>query len=136
VLSIAPLRLGDCPSFYRPRGGSLQASHAVLATCDGVAYSAAKWTAVLANPASGGTSWHALYPSRSGFEGGCVGVARSVAARVLIRGCCCREAVRGTAAGVAMSRRRSLPQRRRWRCSARDGVVMAGMAAQGRWRRR
>jgi hypothetical protein len=30
----------------------------------------------------------------------------------------------------------TLPQRRGWRCSARDGVVMAGVAAQGRWRRR
>jgi hypothetical protein len=78
----------DYPSFYRPRGGSLQACRAVLATCDGVDYSVAEWTVVLANPASGGTSWRALYPSRSGFEGGGVGVASSVAARVLIRGCC------------------------------------------------
>jgi hypothetical protein len=37
---------------------------------------------------------------------------------------------------VAASCRPALPQRRGWRCSARDGVVMAGMAAQGRWRRR
>jgi hypothetical protein len=29
-----------------------------------------EWTAVLANLASGGASWHALYPPRSGFEGG------------------------------------------------------------------
>jgi hypothetical protein len=38
--------------------------------------------------------------------------------------------------GVAASCRPTLPQCRGWRCSSRDGVVMAGMAAQGRWRRR
>jgi hypothetical protein len=64
--------------------------------------------AVLANLASGRVS------SRSSFEGGGVGVARSVAARVRTRGCRCREAVRGTVAGVAASHRRTLPQRRGW----------------------
>jgi hypothetical protein len=42
---------------------------------------------VLVNLASGGTSWRALYPSRSGFEGGSVGVARLVVIRTLARGC-------------------------------------------------
>jgi hypothetical protein len=37
---------------------------------------------------------------------------------------------------MAASCRPVTPQRRGWRCSARDGVVMAGMAAQGQWRRR
>jgi hypothetical protein len=42
-----------------------------------------------------------------------------------------------TTAGVAASCRLVLPQRRGWRWSARDGVVVAGMAAQDRrWRRR
>jgi hypothetical protein len=34
---------------------------------------------------------------------------------------------------VAASCHLVLPQRRGWRCSARDGVAVAGMAAQGRW---
>jgi hypothetical protein len=54
------------PPFYRPREGSLQACHAVLATCDGMTYSAAEETAVLENLASGGASWRDLYPSRRG----------------------------------------------------------------------
>jgi hypothetical protein len=32
-------------------------------------------------------SWRALFPSRSGFEGGHVGISRLVAARALTRGC-------------------------------------------------
>jgi hypothetical protein len=38
--------------------------------------------------------------------------------------------------GVAASYRSALPQRWGWHCSVRDGVVMAGMVAQGRWRQR
>jgi hypothetical protein len=37
---------------------------------------------------------------------------------------------------VAVSCRPVLPQCRGWRCSTRDGVGTAGMAAQGRWRQR
>jgi hypothetical protein len=37
---------------------------------------------------------------------------------------------------VAASYRPALPQRRGWHYSARDGVVIVGMVAQGRWRRR
>jgi hypothetical protein len=59
----------------------------VLATCDGMAYSAAEWTTVLANFASGGASWRALYPSRSGFKGGGIGSFYSVVVRTLTRGC-------------------------------------------------
>jgi hypothetical protein len=55
---------------------------------------------------------------------------------VLTRGCSRREAVRGTTAGVAVSCCCALPQRRGWHCSARDGIVTTGIAAQGRWRRR
>jgi hypothetical protein len=40
------------------------------------------------------------------------------------------------AGDVATSCRPGLPQHRRWCCSAGDGGVAAGMAAQGRWRRR
>jgi hypothetical protein len=136
VLSVVPLRPGDRPSFYRPRRRQFTGvphcfiyvwRHSVqccgVDSCPG---ESCFWR----------TSWRVLYPSRSGLEGGGVGVTRSVAARTLIRGCRWREAVRGTAAGVATSRRRALPQRRGWRCSGRDGVVMAGVSAQDRQRRR
>jgi hypothetical protein len=46
--------------------------------------SVVEYTVVLVNLASGGTSWRALYPSNNDFEGSGGGVARSVAARVLI----------------------------------------------------
>jgi hypothetical protein len=129
----SPPQQGDCPSFYTPRGGSLQACHAVLATCDGMAYSAAEETAVLVNLASRGASWRALYPSRSGFEGGAVEISRLVVVRTLTWGSSWQEAVGRTAAGVEVSCRPVTPQRRGWRCSAWDGVMMAGMAAQDRW---
>jgi hypothetical protein len=54
-------------------------------------------------------------------RGGGVEVARSRVVRVGIRGCHWHEAVQGTLVGVAVSRRRILPQRRVWWCSARDG---------------
>jgi hypothetical protein len=50
-------------------------------------YSATEQTAVLANLASGGASWRALYLSRSGFEGGGVGASRLVVVHTLTRGC-------------------------------------------------
>jgi hypothetical protein len=88
---------------------------------------------VLANLASGKASWRALYPPRSGFEGGGVRSSSLVVVCTLTRGCGWRETVRCTAAGVAASCRPVVPQRRGWCCSARDGVVVEGMAAQGRW---
>jgi hypothetical protein len=45
-------------------------------------YSVVELTAVLVNLASSRASWRVLYASRSGFEGGGVGVACLVAARV------------------------------------------------------
>jgi hypothetical protein len=42
---------------------------------------------VLANLASGGASWRALCPPRSGFEGGGVEVFRGVVVCTLTRGC-------------------------------------------------
>jgi hypothetical protein len=50
-------------------------------------YNIVEWTTFLANPTSGRASWRALYPSRSGFEGGGVGASRSVVVRTLTRGC-------------------------------------------------
>jgi hypothetical protein len=35
-----PPRLGDCPSFYRPRRSQFTSCHAILSTCGGIAYSA------------------------------------------------------------------------------------------------
>jgi hypothetical protein len=135
-LSSSPLRPGDCPSFYRPRRSSLQACRTVLAMCNGMAYSATEWTTVLANPASGGASWCALCPPKSGFEGGGVEIFRWVVVHTLTRGCGWREDVGRTAAGVAVSCCLVPPQRRGWHCSARDGVAGAGTAAQDRWRQR
>jgi hypothetical protein len=83
----SPCGQGTAPPFIGQGGGSLQACRAALSTCGGVAYSAAEKTDVLANLASGGSSWRALYPSRSSFEGGGVGVFLLVAARMLTRGC-------------------------------------------------
>jgi hypothetical protein len=72
----SPRGQGTAPPFIGQGGGSLQAYRTVLATCDGMADSATEWTAVLANLASDGASWHALCPSRSGFEGGGVEISR------------------------------------------------------------
>jgi hypothetical protein len=54
VLSVVPppKRPGDRPSFYSPRGGSLQACPTVLTTCGGVAYSVVELMVVLENLAS------------------------------------------------------------------------------------
>jgi hypothetical protein len=59
--------------------------------------------AVLANLASGGTSWRVLCPSRNGLEGGGVETSRSVVVRTLARGCGRREAVGRTTADVVAS---------------------------------
>jgi hypothetical protein len=80
--------------------------------CRVMVYSIVELMAVLVNLSSGRASWHVLCASRSGFEGGGVGVACLVAARVRTRGRHRREVVRGIIAGVAASRRRTLPQRR------------------------
>jgi hypothetical protein len=64
-------------------------------------------------------------PVHSGVEVGC-----SAASRGPVRGCRQRGSVRGTVAGMAMSRPRALQQRRGCRCSTRRGAAVAGMAAQ------
>jgi hypothetical protein len=78
--------------------------------------------AVLANLASGRTSCCVLYPSRGGFEGGGVGVFRSIVARVFTRG--------GT------DERPYEAQQRAWRCpvttrfhSVEDDVAVPEMAS-------
>jgi hypothetical protein len=46
-----PLRLGGCPSFYRPRREQFTRVPHYFPTCGGMASSAMELTAVLANPA-------------------------------------------------------------------------------------
>jgi hypothetical protein len=87
VLAVVPCGRGAASSFYRPRGGSLQSCRTVLITCSDMVHSVVELTDVLANLASGKASWHALYPSRSGLEGGAVGASSLVVVRTLTRGC-------------------------------------------------
>jgi hypothetical protein len=126
-----PLRLGDCPSFYRPRRGQFTGVPHCSPTCEGMARSAMELTTVLANLAPDGASWRVLCPYRGGFEGGGVEVGCPATARGPARGCRQRGAVRGTAVGVATFRPRALQQHRGCRHSARRDVAVAAMAAQG-----
>jgi hypothetical protein len=64
-----PLRLGGCPSFYRPRREQLTCTLHYFYTCSGMANSVAELTAVLANPAPVEASWCVLCSYRSDFEG-------------------------------------------------------------------
>jgi hypothetical protein len=68
------LRLGDYPSFYRPRREQFTCMSHCFATCAGMASSAVELTVVLANPAPVEASWRVLCSYRSGFEGGGVAV--------------------------------------------------------------
>jgi hypothetical protein len=67
-------RLGDSPSFYRPRREQFTCMPHYFPTCGGMASSAMELTAVLANPAPVEVSWCVLCSYRSGFEGGSVAV--------------------------------------------------------------
>jgi hypothetical protein len=87
LLPSSPRGQGTAPPFIGQGGASLQVCRTVLATCDGMADSATEWMAVLVNLASGRASWRALYPPRSGFEGGGAEIPRLVVVRTLIRGC-------------------------------------------------
>jgi hypothetical protein len=85
-LYVSPLRLGDCPSFYRPRREQFTGMLHYSPTCEGMARSSAELTTVPTNLAPVGALWRVLCPYRSGFEGGGAEVARPGAARVLTRG--------------------------------------------------
>jgi hypothetical protein len=63
------LRLVDCPSFYRPRREQFTCLPHYFPTYEGVASSATELTAVLANPAPVGASWHVMCSYRSSIEG-------------------------------------------------------------------
>jgi hypothetical protein len=126
-----PLRLGDCPFFYRPRREQFTSVPHCSPTCEGMASSATELTTVPANLAPVGASWRVLCSYRGGFEGGGVEVGCPAAARGPARGCRQRGSVRGTVAGVAMSCPCALQQRWGCRRSTRCGAVVVGMAAQG-----
>jgi hypothetical protein len=64
-----PLRLGGCPSFYRPRREQVTCMPHYFYACSGMANSVAELTVVLANPAPVEASWGVLCSYRSGFEG-------------------------------------------------------------------
>jgi hypothetical protein len=106
------LRLGDCPSFYRPRREQFTCMPHYFPTCGGMASSASELTAVLANPAPVEASWCVLCSYRSGFEGGGVAVGRPAAVVGRFEGVVDRGGVRDTVAAVATSCPR-VPQQRR-----------------------
>jgi hypothetical protein len=91
-------------------------------TCGGVASSATELTAILANPAPVGVSWHVLCLYRSGFEGGGVVVGRLAGAAGRFEGAVNGASVRGTVAVVATSRPRALQQHRG--CRHMPGVAL------------
>jgi hypothetical protein len=130
IVACCPLRLGDRPSFYRPRRGRFTGAPHYSSTCGGMASSATELTTVLANLVPVVASWRVLCPNRSGFEGGDVAVGCPAVARGPSRGGHPRGPVRGTVAGMAMSRPRALQQRRGCRCSTLRGAAVTGMAAQ------
>jgi hypothetical protein len=74
------LRLGDCLSFYRPRTEQFTHVPHCFPTCEGVASSAMKLTAVLANLAPVEASWRVLCSHWGGFEGGGAVVGHPVVA--------------------------------------------------------
>jgi hypothetical protein len=118
-------RLGDCPSFYRPRRELFTCVPHYFPTCGGMASSAMELTAVLVNPASVEASWCVLCSYRSGFEGRSAAIGRSAAVVDQFEGAIGGGPVRGAVAVVATSRPRA-PQQRR------DVVTMPGVVQQ--WR--
>jgi hypothetical protein len=83
---LSPLRLGDRPSFYRPRRERFTIVPHYSSTCEGVVSSAVELTAVLANLVPVAASWRVLCPNRSGFEGSGVVVGRPVVVHGQARG--------------------------------------------------
>jgi hypothetical protein len=112
------------PPFIDQGGCSLHARF-TISMCSGMANSAAKLTAVLANPAPFGASWCVLCSYRSGFEG-CGAVVGWLAAVVgQFEDAVDGEPVRGTVAVVAKSCPRTSQQRR-------DVATASGVVRQ--WR--
>jgi hypothetical protein len=122
---LCPLRLGDCPSFYRPRREQFTCVPHYFPTRGGVASSATELTVVLANPAPVEASWRVLCSYRSDFEGGGVVVGRPAVVVGRFEGVVNGGPVRGTVVVVAMYCPRALRQ-------YRDVVTVLGVARQ--WR--
>jgi hypothetical protein len=120
-------RLGDFPSFYRPRGEQFTGLPHYSSTWGGVASSAAELTTVLANLALVGASWRVLCPYRSDFEvvhrGWLSGRrpragSRVPSTRVHTRHSGERDDVQSPCAPIALGVSSQYPA---WRCSGRDG---------------
>jgi hypothetical protein len=127
---LRPLRLGDRPSFYRPRRVRVTGVPHYSSTCGGMASSAIELTTVLANFVPVVASWPVLCSYRSGFEGGGVEVGCPAVVRGPVRGARPRGPIRGTVAGTATSCPRVPQQRRGCRRSTRRGAAVTGMTTQ------
>jgi hypothetical protein len=127
-------RLGDCPSFYRPRREQFTCMPHYFPTCGGMASSAMELTAVLANPAPIEASWCVMCSYRSGFGGSGVAVGWLVVVVGRFEGAVdgARMWHSGRCGGVLSPR---VPTASGCRHSARRGAEVAGMVAQG-WQRR
>jgi hypothetical protein len=118
-------RLGDCPSFYRPRRVKFTCVLHYFPTCGGMAGSAMELTTVLANPAPVEASWCVLCSYRSGFEGRSAAVGRPASVVGRFEGAINGGSVRGTVAVAATAHPR-VPQQRR------DVITVPGVVQQ--WR--
>jgi hypothetical protein len=116
-------RLGDCPSFYRPRREQFTCVLHYFPTCGGMASSAMELTTVLANPALVEAPWRVLCSYRSGFEGRRAAVGRPAAVVGRFEGAVDGGPVRGAVAVVTTSCPRVLQQRR-------DVVTVPGVVQQ------
>jgi hypothetical protein len=123
--SPGPLRLGDYPSFYRPRMEQFTCVPHYSPTCGGVASSAAELMTILANLAPVRASWRVLCSYRGDFEGSGVEAGCPAAARGPVRGC--RQ--RGSVRGKGRVWRHPVPVRSN---SVGDVVAVPGVALQ--WR--
>jgi hypothetical protein len=105
-------RLGDCPSFYRPRREQFTCVPHYSLACGSMARSATELTVILANHLPAGASWCVLCSYRSGFKGGGIGA---------------RTRHSGSHGDVLSPR---TPTASGCRHSSRRGAAVAGMAAQ------
>jgi hypothetical protein len=96
-------RLGDFPSFYRPRREQFTCLPHYFPTCGGMTSSAMELTAVLANPAPVEASWRVLCLHRSVFEGGGVVVGCLAAVVGRFKGAVDGEPVHDTVAVMVTS---------------------------------
>jgi hypothetical protein len=118
-------RLGDRPSFYRPRGERFTCMPHYFPTCGGMASSATELTVVQANTAPVEASWCVLCSYRSGFEGGGVELGRPAAVVGWFEGVADGGPVRDIVAVVATSCPRASQQ-------CRDVIPVLGVVQQ--WR--